>query len=303
MLKVTRRRALLTCAALLLLFALMTLVWAALDWPPLRLVLAYGLPPAGGPTGRITEAHGMQFVELGPGYFHASDTSDLTAPSFTERLLRIFSSRTDAPHPDKRSDRLARWIEVDSPIYIARTELTHAQYESATTLSRRHWKWETGAHPIRAFSETEAREVLLDMSQQGSLRFRFPTQAEWEYACRAGAVTKYPFGDNPQQLHEYAWLEDNSGFDRSEADPARSLERRPRIAAQKKPNAWSLYDMLGNVEEWGSSNSPVSSELILCGGSCNPSAQDCQPASRNRRPLAQPTVLSGIRLVLSTGTE
>ncbi len=66
--------------------------------------------------------------------------------------------------------------------------------------------------------------------------YRLPTEAEWEYACRAGANTPYSFGDDPEQLDDYGWYEGNSD------------EKYQKIA-KKKPNAWGLYDMHGNVAE------------------------------------------------------
>jgi formylglycine-generating enzyme required for sulfatase activity len=72
--------------------------------------------------------------------------------------------------------------------------------------------------------------------------YRLPTEAEWEYACRAGSTTMYSFGDDESKLSEYAWW-----FESVSADGTGDGYQKVKM---KKPNAWGLYDMHGNVSEW-----------------------------------------------------
>ncbi len=91
--------------------------------------------------------------------------------------------------------------------------------------------------PVRRVRWTDAKAYCEWKSQREGKTFRLPTEAEWEYACRAGSTGNYCFGDDETLFGEYAWYTDNS-------------EGVTHNVGTKKPNAWGLYDMHGNVWEW-----------------------------------------------------
>jgi formylglycine-generating enzyme required for sulfatase activity len=151
--------------------------------------------------------------------------------------------------------------------------------------------------PAFSMSHHAAMKYCEWLSAKTGRMYRLPTEAEWEYACRAGSGTAYPFGEKPTELGDYGWYAGNSStldFIRGKTWPV----------GKKQPNRWGLYDMLGNVAEWcidqydpdfydslpwdktplGPVNLPGKSRYphIARGGSYRSTPEECRSAARMR---------------------
>jgi formylglycine-generating enzyme required for sulfatase activity len=136
---------------------------------------------------------------------------------------------------DRDDEKPIHTVKITKGFYMGVYEVTQEQYQKVMGTNPSYFK---GSNlPVEFVTWNDVVEFCKNLSQKEGKTYRLPTEAEWEYACRAGTTTKFSFGDDESQLGDYAWYDENSG------DKTHSV-------GEKKPNAWGLYDMHGNVWEW-----------------------------------------------------
>ena len=154
----------------------------------------------------LTNSIGMTFVRIMPGMFQRNDAVD--KPTHINEF------------------------------YMQTTEVTQAQYIAMMQKNPSTYQRNNTDYPVETVSLNDVREFIRRLNQREETnRYRLPTQAEWEYACRAGGAARYCFGNDPDEIGDYAWYEKNANG-------------HPHVVGWKKPNLWGLYDMHGNVLEY-----------------------------------------------------
>jgi formylglycine-generating enzyme required for sulfatase activity len=169
----------------------------------------------------------------------ASVTLDL-GKGVVMRLVLIHPGTFMMGSPDSeqgrdRNEGPQHEVVITKPFYMGVTEVTQAQYEAVMATNPSKSKGPT--NPVENVSWEDAVDFCRKLSEKAGKTFRLPIEAEWEYACQAGSNTRFSFGDSDSALGDYAWYVSN-------------CEGRTHPVGQKKPNAWGLYDMNGNVCEW-----------------------------------------------------
>ena len=213
----------------------------------------------------LTNTLGMQLVLIPAGEF----------------LMGSPDSDSEASSNEKPQHR----VRITKPFYLGVYEVMQAQYQKVVGNNPSQFKGES--LPVETVSWEDAVAFCKRLSEVAEERaaghtYRLPTEAEWEYACRAGSTSKYSFGDSEAELEKYAWYVKNSD---STMHPV----------GGKQANGWGLYDMDGNVCEWcqdwygpytaGAANDPsgsgAASRRVLRGGGWRDYGGDCGSAYRS----------------------
>jgi len=223
----------------------------------------------------------MEFVRIEAGTF-------MMGSSATEK------NREDDEGPPRE-------VTITESFYMGVTEVTQEQYQAVMGKNPSSF---TGAQrPVEQVSWDDATAFCGKLSQETGRGVRLPTEAEWEYACRAGRSTSFSFGDSYTELDNHAWCKGNAG---GQTHPV----------GAKKPNAWGLYDMHGNVYEWCSDRyvdsyanadtrdpkAPLAGPYhVVRGGAWSYPPQGCRAADRMYDSAGDSHDNGGFRVVVESG--
>jgi formylglycine-generating enzyme required for sulfatase activity len=199
-------------------------------------------PEAAGPPADHTNTLGMKFKLIPAGKF--------TMGSGQQEIDRCLELPGNGEyHKDLlRAEGPEHQVEITRPFYLGTTKVTVGQFrqflEANPTYNVGDERWkapgfsQSDNHPVVWVSWINAADFCVWLSAKEGKLYRLPTEAEWEYSCRAGkSGTRYCYGDDEEQLDSYAWY-------------AKNAEGRTHPVASRKPNPWGFYDMHGHAWEW-----------------------------------------------------
>ena len=228
----------------------------------------------------------------------------------TMKLMRIPAGKFMMGSPKTETGRMdnegpRRRVTIGKAFYMGVTEVTRTQYRCVTDKDKKFTLNKEGPrYPQGHMSWHGAMAFCTAMSKKTGRTVSLPTEAQWEYACRAGTKTRFSFGDDDKDFDAYGWSKDNSGGD-------------VHPVGRKKPNPFGLYDMHGNVLEWcrdsydanfyakaknvDPENTTKTGKRVLRGGSWDFKPDHCSAAHRHQ---SSPNAhrLHGFRVVVGVGS-
>lgn len=216
--------------------------------------------------------------------------------------LRITAGSFSMGAPSEHRDSLpVHKVRITHPFYLGKYEVTQSQWQAVMGSNPSRFKGDT--LPVENVSWNECQDFCRRVSHRTGYNVCLPSEAQWEYACRATSRASFCFGSTPRQLSEYGWC--GAG------------EKSTHTVGTKKPNSWGLYDMHGNVWEWcqdwfgpyetGEQVDPVGPSAGVArvhrGGSWNygPASSTCSNRGSGGAGFRAPGTL-GFRAAVSTGT-
>jgi formylglycine-generating enzyme required for sulfatase activity len=235
----------------------------------------------------MTNSIGMRFVLIPPGEFDMGSTQEEVSRLHSEAKQRGWPQWYIDGLPCEAPRQRARFLRA---FYLGVCEVTQAQYERVMGSNPSALKTSGPTAPVVRVSWDDAAEFCRRLSvraEEKTAKYRLPTEAEWEYACRGGTIAAWSFGDDEVELSSYAWCAENS-------------DGKTHPVGQKKPNPFGLHDVHGNAWEWcldwydedtqaesppsNPSNASARTIRAFRGGSYYEQAGGCRSACRGKAP-------------------
>jgi formylglycine-generating enzyme required for sulfatase activity len=234
---------------------------------------------------------GVVAIPSTDGYFYSPLTNSL-GMEFVYIHSGSFRMGSPETEPGRNPDEIQHEVTITRAYYLQTTSVTQAQWQALMGVTPSPFKERDRDCPVVGISWSDCQEFIQRLNDRGEGTYRLPTEAQWEYACRAGTPTAFANGEIIKVFCEYDPNLDAIGWYCGNAPQG------PNPVAQKSPNAWGLYDMHGNVYEWchdwyaeypttpqTDPQGPFSgSARIARGGSWFSSSKNCRSAARFKCP-------------------
>jgi formylglycine-generating enzyme len=172
-------------------------------------------------------------------------TEGLTGMRFVHIPAGEFAMGSPANEPGHQKDETLHRVVISRPFYLGATEVTQRQWQAVMGYNPSAFPASGPDAPVERVSWNQVQEFVRRLNRRVNGRFRLPTEAEWEYACRAGTATPYSFG-----MRITTEQANYDGRYPLPGQPAGVFREATAPAASYPPNRWGLYDMHGNVWEW-----------------------------------------------------